>query len=226
MRLRNVLIVSGLVIPVLIVGGIYAAMRAAQSAIEQMPEVLDAIQAEQRALMRAAKVDDSPALDIQRRLTLDGDTTTVTLTCTNQTKGATLDFAPTRLILGKVEPNEKRDLPIRVTQLAPGATHQIDLHYHKVPWNLSGEESAQAHADEEEEWHGTVKGGQKHIDVKGAKFTITIADQKIDSKASGIGPVDLDKASARALKQRRDSESKGVSAKKVDVAPRDQAPKN
>jgi hypothetical protein len=141
------------------------------------------------------------------------------------TRDKALDFALRRLILGKVEPNEKRDLPIRITQLAPGATHQIDLHYDKVPWNLSGEESAQAQADEEEEWHGTIKGGQKQIDVKGAKLTITIADQKIDSKVSRIGPVDLDKASARALKQRRDSEAKGVSAKKVDVAPRDQAPK-
>ena len=132
---------------------------------------------------------------------LDGDRTTLTITVTNPNKEPVKNLSFEGLTLDNLPPREVATLPIMVAEIAPGASHDIVLHYDRIPWitdavdaNVLGFDWARKSLDDS----GTWKAGEGF----GGNFT-----------AKGI-PITLDPESARILKKQRDDARKASSAAK------------
>ncbi len=148
----------------------------------------------------------------------------MTISYKNTTKGSLIDVVLNKLALGNVELAEKRDLPLRIAQLAPGETRQITLHYENVPWKLPGDDSAQVAVLRDEQWAATVNGGHRKVSTRGVVVDVKLDDMKLTGHSTVIGPVNLDSAGVAALKRRRDAERKATSPDNNGVTPKVQAP--
>jgi hypothetical protein len=150
-----------------------------------------------------------PALVMHWKVALDGDTTTLMIHHQNQTKGMEIDLALNECSLGRVAPSDKLELPMRIGQLSPGATHEITLHYANVPWKLVDNDSAEVSLRYDEEWRGTIKGGPRKIEVRGVMVDLQMSDTKEIRHEVRESPVRLDAVSTQALKRRREAGRKG-----------------
>jgi hypothetical protein len=182
----------------------YAAMRYVQSWAGSVQEAIGIAAQEQGRLGENASDPKLDQVEMHSSVAVEGDITTLTIRHQNQTKGMAIDLVIHQASLGKLAPKDKVAFPIRIGQLAPGATHEIALHYENVPWKLLGDDSAEVTLSYEQEWTGIIEGGPRKIDVRGVMFDVQLNDRTAGQRSTVEGPVRLDPASGRALKRRRE----------------------
>ena len=154
----------------------------------------------------------SSRLKVDRSVRLEGDVTTLTVTFTNPGPTSMKDVVIEALTLDKEEPRERATLPARFASLAPGATHQLILHFDKVRWIDDGvgvdrDDLAWARKPLEYKANWVVTGGPVHESRPGVEVNLNFGDSHASD--SSLGLIALDPEDARALKKRRDADRKG-----------------
>jgi hypothetical protein len=147
---------------------------------------------------------------------LDGDATTVTFTVSNRSSNTYRDMILQGFTLGKTEPREKATLPVRIAELAPGASHKFALHYDRLVW--IGDDIPVSRID--------MGWAEKPLDFSNSWVTVVntkslASDPSITSSATHLEgsssttgvQVPLDEEDARAIKSRRDALWKAKAAK-------------
>jgi hypothetical protein len=146
-------------------------------------------------------------LTLDRLAKLDGVVTSLTLTFTNPGPRGIKNIVIEGLTLGREQPRERGELPLRISGLAPGASHRVVLHYDQLKWiddsvavNVIDISRATKPFDYKESY--VLAGETRPGSQPGVK--VNIADSNKSTQSTGI-PTYLDEADARALKQRRDA---------------------
>jgi hypothetical protein len=202
MRRRTKFGLAALVVVAIIVIAGYAAMRIAQNRVLRAVHEAIGIGAQEISRLGDNASDPKlPKVEMHSSVAVDGDMTTLTIRHQNQTKGMVIDLVLSKASLGKLAPKDKLDFPIRIGQLAPGATHEITLHYENVPWKLLGDGSAEVTLAYDEQWTGIIRGGPRKIEVRGIMVDVQLNDTKDSHRSTSEGPVRLDPAGARTLKR-------------------------
>jgi hypothetical protein len=210
MRRRTKFALAALVAVAIIAGAGYAAMRIAQNWVSgAIQEAMGIGAQEMSRLGENASDPKSPPVETRQSATLDGDTTTLTIRHQNHTRAMVIDLAVEKAVLGKLGPKDKLDFPIRIGQLAPGATHELALHYENVPWKLVGDDSAEVSLAYDENWTGVIKGVARKMKVRGVTVNVQMNDSNATHRSTTEGSVRLDAAGARELKRRREAGPKG-----------------
>jgi hypothetical protein len=183
----------------------FAAMRIANRFMGAIQEGLGIATQEMGRLGENASDPKLPKVEMHQSFAVDGDITTLTIRYQNQTRGMVIDLVLNKASLGKRVPKDKLDFPIRIGQLAPGATHEITLHYENVPWKRLDDGSAEVTIVYDEQWTGIIKGGPRKMEVRGIKVDLQLDDAKESQHTTTEGPVRLDPAGARTLGRSRET---------------------
>jgi hypothetical protein len=215
MKRRNGLIVAGTALLALTVG-VVLIVRVIQARREFEREALR-IASEQLSNSFAIGMADfdpgGPHLDCLAKL--DGDVTNVTFTISNRATTWYNDVIFQGFTLGKVEPREKTALPVKIAELAPGASHKFELHYDGLKWieddldiNRADLSWAERLLDFSSSWVASVNPRSLPSE---SGVSIRVTDFKGSSSHTGVR-IPLDEADARALKARHDADWKAKAA--------------
>ena len=132
MKRRHLLIIAG--IGVLALGAVVAGFWFKRQRELQIEALGIASQEFGKAISRAMVDADMSGPDLDWRVKLDGDATNVTFTVSNRKPTSYKNIVLEGFVLGKQEPREKATLPVKIAELAPGASHTFDLHYDGLVW--------------------------------------------------------------------------------------------
>lgn len=156
-----------------------------------------------------------PHLDCLAKL--DGDVTNVTFTISNRASALYKVVIFQGFTLGKVQPREKATLPVKIAQLAPGASYKFELHYDGLKWieddldvNRVDLSWAERLLDFSSSWVRSVN--PKSL-PSAPGVSISATDLKGSSSHTGVR-IPLAEADARAIKARHDADWKAKAAMK------------
>jgi hypothetical protein len=173
-------------------------------------EILNVLGTEEfsKALSESMGHSASSSLKLDLLARLEGDVTTLTATLTNPGPRSMKDVVIEELTLDKGVPRERGSLPVRISELAPGASHRLVLQFDKLRWidDRVGVDRvdlgwATKLLDYKASW---VVPGETKSEGGRPDVTLKIADSHVSSSSTGI-LVELGPEDARALKERRDA---------------------
>lgn len=163
-------------------------------------EVMERVTGEMRNQWSGLMTRQMTFLGLEHQASLEGDTTTLTLTLTNRNSVELTEVVVDPIKLGGVVPVEKADLPLKLDRLAPSSSKAVTLHFAKVPWTLRGD-GPYAHAgaglDLHEQWANAPVLSQP----LSTNTSVNSGLSRQTSDYQGI-QVELDKPSVEALQKR------------------------
>jgi hypothetical protein len=163
-----------------------------------------------------ADVDTSgPHLDCRAKL--DGDITSVTFTISNRASNLYKDIIFQGFTLGKVQPREKATLPVKIAELAPGASYKFEFHYDGLKWIEDDLDVNRVDLSWAERLLDFSSSWVTSVDPKSLPsapgVSISATESKGSSSHTGVR-IPLDEADARAIKARHDADWKAKAATK------------
>jgi hypothetical protein len=219
MNRRNAFIIAGIAVfglAVLALGAVLATQWINRQRERQIEAIRHASGEFGKAISDAMASADMNGPDLDWRVKLDGDETIVTFTVSNRKPTAYKDVVLEGFVLGKKAPRENATLPMKIAELAPGASHSFDLHYDGLVW--IGDEVTVDRIDTG--WAAKLLDfSKKWVSVADPKpqstrpgVTTKLSDYSGSSANTGVR-VELDEKDARAIKARRDAAWKAKDGK-------------
>jgi hypothetical protein len=153
----------------------------------------------------------SSNLNIDRIARLEGDVTSLTLTITNPGPRPMKDVVIEGITLDKAEPRERDRFPVRIPELAAGASHRLVLHFDQIRWiddavDVGRDDLSWAAKPLEFKASWVVSGGSQPVAGRPG-VEMQVADSRMSTSSMGL--LKLDPEDAKALKKRRDAGRKG-----------------